>query len=570
MCLAWNLWFRSRTSTGAILLSVVLLSAVFGVERNAKGPLFFVDGGTTSSQIAGVVIDSGDQRLLVKIDSVEINNRWYRESAVVHVYGWADAPPDVGEKWVLAGEYNGYGKPHAGISGTFRVDTERSGCLHQSSFSVRARLSQLRMRAGRFLSNGLESFPERILLLRALLLGERNQLPEDWHQLFAHTGTLHVFAISGLHVGVVASIFIAALKILGVPRPRWGLFLIPLLLGYVLMTGMKASALRAFAMAAVYFSAPLFRRKPDPVTAIAVAALILLIIQPQQLGDPGFILSFTVVSGIVMVHQFVRKLQSGLRPPAWTSPLASLHSGHPGKELARVIGLMAVTSVAAWLFAFPLSARLFNTFSPVAVIGNLFLVPVVFLIVLSGFLSMTSGAFLLPFSVLLNEANGLLVGALIKGVELLHSLPGAYSFVRAPSWLFLILWYGGLIILFCGSRYVRRPGLLMILIALGVWFAQGKEPAPHIQVFRDGEHAVFVSSPEQDVLMVDGSPYSLVRAGRMLKKKGVNRLDHVWVMSHVSDTKALGIFCSTFGAVPEFGEHTQGFAFGGGTVRPAF
>jgi len=150
---------------------------------------------------------------------------------------------------------------------------------------------QLREAAAQTLSNGIEKHPAQLAVYKALLLGYRKAIPPEIHLQFKRTGTLHIFAISGLHVGIVGLLITVVLKTIGIPRDRWGLLLLPLLLVYVMTTGMKSSALRALAMAAVYFLSPLFRRKPDIPVSIAFAILLLLFFRPLEILSAGFIFS---------------------------------------------------------------------------------------------------------------------------------------------------------------------------------------------------------------------------------------------------------------------------------------
>ncbi|MFO1524184.1 MAG: ComEC/Rec2 family competence protein [Kiritimatiellia bacterium] len=96
------------------------------------------------------------------------------------------------------------------------------------------------------------------------------------------TGTLHLFSISGLHVAMVAAILVFGLKRAGVRRDRWILWQFPALLVFVLATGAKASAIRALIMAALYWGAPLVRRRPDGAAALAAS-----LIRPRPLAGAG-------------------------------------------------------------------------------------------------------------------------------------------------------------------------------------------------------------------------------------------------------------------------------------------
>ncbi len=117
---------------------------------------------------------------------------------------------------------------------------------------------------------------EQRSVLKALVLGDRADMPNETMAQFRRTGLVHIFAISGLHVGMVGLLLVIIFKTLGIPRDRFGIWLLPLLSMYVISTGMKASALRALAMAAVFVLAPMFRRKPDVPSSVAFAAMVLL------------------------------------------------------------------------------------------------------------------------------------------------------------------------------------------------------------------------------------------------------------------------------------------------------
>lgn len=276
------------------------------------------------------------------------------------------------------------------------------------------------------LETGLESFPLQEKVLKALVLGYRKEMPADITDVFRRTGALHIFAISGLHVGFVGFLLALLLKTIGVPRDKFGLFLIPLLSLYVISTGMKPSAIRALLMAAFFILAPFFRRKADIPTSVALAAVILLFFQPLEILSAGFIFSFIVVAFLVMVYSAI--------PKSWMQ----------GRWI-KVYGIsLLITSVAAGLASIPLAALFFGTFSPIAFIGNIVVVPLTFCIVLCGWLSI-----LLPVaSGIFNYAAVVFIDLLLGSVQWLDSLPGSSWQVEPPSLLAVLLWYGSLIALF--------------------------------------------------------------------------------------------------------------------------
>ncbi|MEN7974097.1 MAG: ComEC/Rec2 family competence protein, partial [Verrucomicrobiota bacterium] len=314
-------------------------------------------------------------------------------------------------------------------------------------FSLGILGQQLREQAALTLSNGIEKHPARLAVYKALLLGYRKAIPPEIHRQFKHTGTLHIFAISGLHVGMVGLLITIILKTIGIPRDRWGLVLLPLLLAYVVVTGMKSSALRATAMAAVYFLAPLFRRKPDIPTSIAFSALLLLAFQPLQILSAGFIFSFTVVSFIVMGFAVV--------------PVEFIFFGEGWLRAIRsYVASLGVTSVAAFLASLPLTALFFGSFAPVALVGNLIVVPLTFGVVLSGWLSI----FVSAMSEIFNHAALVFLGGLLGAVGMFARLPGAHATVPPPPLTALLFWYCGWIHFFVSARTSRHRTAAFVLI----------------------------------------------------------------------------------------------------------
>jgi ComEC/Rec2-related protein len=286
---------------------------------------------------------------------------------------------------------------------------------------------------------------------QALLLGYRKAIPPGIHEQFRRTGTLHIFAISGLHVGIVGLLLTVVLKTLGIPRNLWAFYLLPLLAVYVAVTGMKSSALRAFTMAGVYFLSPLFRRKPDVPSSIAFAAILLLFCFPKEILAAGFIYSFTVVSFIVLF--FAR------------TPKEFIFSGVGRLRTVRsYVVSLCVTSIAAFVGSTPLTALFFGSFTPVSLIGNLMVVPLTFCIVLSGWLAIIAPG----VSIVFNSAAHLFIDVLLTIVGVLSALPGAHVRVPPPPLTAVLFWYWGWIFLLAHPRTKRDRRAPILLITLSI------------------------------------------------------------------------------------------------------
>jgi competence protein ComEC len=309
----------------------------------------------------------------------------------------------------------------------------------------------LRGKAADILSKGIEPHPAELGVYKALLVGYRKAIPSEVYERFRQTGTLHIFAISGLHVGIVGLLIIIVLKTIGIPRNRWGIWLLPLLLFYVCSTGMKSSALRAWTMAAVYFLAPLIHRKPDVPNAVAFSAILLLWINPLDILSAGFIFSFCVVSFLVMVFSAIP--QSRI---AGTSGVL--------RPIRTYVCSLGITSLAASIASAPLAALFFGSITPVSLLGNLIVVPLTFCIVLCGWLSIC-----IPWvAAVFNHAALIFIKGLLGSVTFFAGLPGAHASVAPPSIGGILMWYAGWIALFTVARTKEQRSYCAVLIGLGV------------------------------------------------------------------------------------------------------
>ena len=159
---------------------------------------------------------------------------------------------------------------------------------------------------------GLDWCAELAGFNQAILLGSRGGLTRERRALFAAAGTIHVFAISGLHVMVVAGLITGLLRRFDVPLRARGLVAVPLVAAYTLLTGARPSAVRAAMMASLWFLAPVFGRRPDPLAAWSVTAFAVYLFHPERLFDVGCTLSFAVMFGIVLWIDGTRYLVSPL------------------------------------------------------------------------------------------------------------------------------------------------------------------------------------------------------------------------------------------------------------------
>lgn len=315
---------------------------------------------------------------------------------------------------------------------------------------------EAREEAAQSIVMGIEDYSWATSVIQAMVLGYRSRLDRTTSEFFASTGTLHIFAISGLHVGIFCGLLIFVLKAARVPLRLWFAFLAPLLIGYTVATGAKPSAVRACIMALVYFMAPALRRQPDTPSALATAGLLIVLCAPSQLFEPGFVFSFVVVLGIVVFYPLLRTV---LFRPWKVDPLRVQDEGpgiRAGRAVARYVCSLFAVSCSAWVVAAPLTAYYFGRFSPVALIANLVVVPLAFLIVTGGCLSLVAGACWGWLGEMFNHANLALVWLLVKSNAVMAAFPYGYNKVSRPSTSAILLWYAGIAVAALGLHFHRR------------------------------------------------------------------------------------------------------------------
>src|SRR5436853_4822757 len=165
------------------------------------------------------------------------------------------------------------------------------------------------------LCRGLEDAPEVQNFLSGIVLGLRHQTPEDIEEPFQQTGTLHLFAVAGLHVGIVAALLWTVATVARLSRKSAAALIIPSLLFYAAVTGLHVSSMRAAVMSSILLGGFFFDRKVFALNSLAAAAFFLLCWNTNELFSTGFQLSFSVVGAIILfADPFAGFLQR------WTAP----------------------------------------------------------------------------------------------------------------------------------------------------------------------------------------------------------------------------------------------------------
>jgi competence protein ComEC len=285
------------------------------------------------------------------------------------------------------------------------------------------------------LCRGLENSPEVQNFLSGIVLGLRHQTPEDIEEPFQQTGTLHLFAVAGLHVGIVAALLWMLAMVARLSRKWAAALIIPLLLFYAAVTGLHVSSVRAAVMSSILLGGLFFERKVFVLNSLAAAAFFLLCWNTNELFSTGFQLSFAVVGAIILfADPFAGFLQRWTAPDPFLpksllrGPQRWMHAGF--ERVCEGTGV----SLAAWLGSLPLVLWYFYIVTPISLVANLIVVPIAFFILAIALLSLLSTPFLPGLAVIFNNANWLLAQVVIGIVQSLAHVPGGHFYVEHPHW----------------------------------------------------------------------------------------------------------------------------------------
>ena len=206
----------------------------------------------------------------------------------------------------------------------------------------------------------------------AMVLGDKSSLTKEMRAAFANTGTMHIFAVSGLHVGFVAAMTFAFLSFLRLDWRLQGIMAIPLIFLYAEICGGRPSAMRAFGMVAAVWAGLMIGRGSGAFLALLLTAAAALLFQPDCIFDAGFTLSYFIVAAIVVEGG---EFFDWLKSKKFTKRI-----GNEKKSYARRIfsstfdrafnftaGGTAI-SAAAFFAAAPLTAHYFGNISPISII----------------------------------------------------------------------------------------------------------------------------------------------------------------------------------------------------------
>lgn len=257
-------------------------------------------------------------------------------------------------------------------------------------------------------------------ILDGLMLGNQRAISDDIYDKFKITGTVHILAVSGMNVGLIAFFVFLLLKLMRVKRKAAAAITFVLITVFAVITGAGASIVRATLMSYAVLIAVMIERDADMINSLAAAAFVILLINPSDLYDVGFQLSFLATASLIYYCEWIKKLFP---------------------KVPESISVTAASTIAAQIFLTPVMINTFHQLSLISVLTNLIIVPLSGTISVIGFAMWLFGTASQAAARIFGASIWALIKLMMLAVNLMAKVPYAAISVRTMPWLFTAVYY---------------------------------------------------------------------------------------------------------------------------------
>ena len=434
-------------------------------------------------------------------------------------------------------DYNKY-LNSLGISGVFNISDSKDIIVLDSGKNIfKSAVFSVR----KFLDSEIKSLhnEQTASLLKGLLLADRGEIDYVTKTQFINAGVIHVLAVSGLHVGYIAVIYIFLFGRLNIYLRS--ILTIAGLLAFMFITGVQPSVFRATVMAVVIIIAFLSNRSTSLFNSLAFASVIILVLSPEEILNPGFQLSFSAVLGIAIFYPRTEKLISTLK----------LRS-----KVLRYILLFMAVSLSAQIGTLPFTVMYFGKLSIISLLANLFVIPVVGVVVGLGIFTLIINIAFPFVAIYFAAANELVTKLLFLFIELSGNENFSYIFVKNFSLYDSLLFYLFLFFLLYVIKKINTTFVKILIVILVVSNFLLLSTLDNYNLLKTGKLSVFtidVGQGDAILLKFPKGTTALIDAGNatpsfdngeriilpLLEYLGIERIDYGFV-SHIDSDHYAG------------------------------
>lgn len=488
-------------------------------------------------------------RLQVVIDGIMVG---VKKGDRIDVQGWSQANRPLMNPGDFDRAAFNRGK---GLRGIVRVRDPELVNVTVSGTSIFERLRRtLRKRAEAVLESAISDDVRPVA--DAMLLGDRSMLSREMRTVFVESGTVHLLAISGLHIGILMVFLLTIGRAMRLSSRHSILLAVTVLLIYLQVADCRPPMIRAFVIIVVWSAGRLVRRPAFSANSLAVAAIVILAMNPTSLFDVGSQLSFLAVAVIFWLTSLGR-LSNGEPDVAAVSDADNRTVGSPAsipevlqhpwvrslKSFGKTVGAMWLVSGSIWLISAPLVVSVFNVVSPVGLVINVLLIPVVSVGLCFGFAAILLGVISQTIAWPFAFVFGWFLEWLVAVVDLAAAIDLGHAYVPEPPGWWLIIFYSVVAAAMLATTLKRRPA--RVWSCVGVWAIFGLTLLPANReegllrcttLYVGHGLSVIVETPSGKTLVYDvGSRAGGEFSSRVLKEalwaRGISKVDAL-IVSH--------------------------------------
>ncbi len=371
--------------------------------------------------------------------------------------------------------------------------------------------------------------PEVTAVVRASILGSRDQLSADTKEQFANSGMMHLLAISGLHVGIMAAILIGILMLFRLPKKAAICMTGVFLLIYIPLTDGPISVIRSVIMFWCVALGILWERPRYSLNNLAVSCILCLIFMPYQILSLGFQLSFTATFFLIYYSSIISNI-----------------SGYFKALPPFIKGALTTVTASALLFfaTMPILIQSLHQISPLAILGNIITILLASGLVFTAVLCLLFDTFSNFAGLIMGETCSVFADLLVFSVHKISRIDGAFIYWPDMNKANIFLLYSLLLILPYSIK-IRKLKTLLLLFALLFTSVYTFERV--MDTVRHSARVTFIDVDQGDAILCQlPGPYNvLIDAGKgsrrkgsgkynilpYLKYRGINRLHQV-VITH--------------------------------------
>jgi competence protein ComEC len=589
---AWTFLFRTRSRTASAICFLVICASLGAVHHHLAWysvpehdvaqylpqdrTLIKVQGtvanrpqfrATSSAQRPSWATDSGYTRFLLSCESI-LDYRGDSSIQVpasglvrIDVYG---EPPSIvaGDRIQLVAKGSGIPVAHnpgeydfeaylknRGIRGLLRVtDRQLIQVIDQSNNPLSKLQSHVRSRCDQFLRENMSS--HTLPIAAALLMGDRTMIPNEVRAMFVESGAMHLLAISGLHIGILTAFLFGIARVFGFSDRSSVVIVLVSLFCYLNVADMRPPMVRAFTLVSIWGLGRFLRRPSFSANSLAISAIVVLAMNPSDLFNIGAQLSFLAVASIMWLMRVFQDQDSSS-----AADIATMNKKEAAAQVLlpryrlvlrafwRHLKSAYAVSGTVCLISAPLVAAAFNVVSPIGILINVFLIPIVGIALCCGFLGMVLGAVWQPLGWPLAWVFDVILRLVLWLVELASSIDLGHFYVPSLALWWLLVTYAliGAMMMVIAIR--RRTGWGWIGLSGWLLFGMSLSQQPMARgnlkcTFLSVRHgcSILLEMPNGRTLVYDvGCLMNPGRASRVLEhalwKKGHGSI-HALVLSH--------------------------------------